>query len=239
MVFDQITQTWWYTTDDVEPIAPGAGFPRLTRPAPVPSTAAVQKYGGEIPVTREHKLRNNFNAVNDNLVVLRNTVVRKFDSLAIAALAAAPVPTMAGVDLTTATSAQIWAMFVAARGAIRNIPGLGYRPNTVVLNDVNADELLANENFVKLLQQDEDNPRIVRDATLGRVGGMDFYQTDLQPLGTAYVTDSGRVGRVSDEEPLSTVVYNEPHEQTDYVQAWRSGVHYVENPKAALKLTGL
>ncbi|MCA1572817.1 MAG: hypothetical protein LC798_21495 [Chloroflexi bacterium] len=151
VVYDQVTQADLFTDRDVEVIAPGAEFPLLTAAAPVPKTAAVDKWGGRVKISDESRDRNQIDVLNRELTRLRNTIVRKVDTVAIAALDAAALNTYVGVDFTAATSAQIIAVWIAASGLVNN-PDMGYETSAVFLNPTQADEMMGNEGLLKLLQ---------------------------------------------------------------------------------------
>ncbi len=236
VVYDQATESDLFLQRDVEPVAPLSEFPILTDTAPTPKTASVTKWGGRILISDEARDRNNVAIFVREMTKLRNTVVRKVDTVAIAALDAAPVNTMVGTDWTAATAAQIIANLVDAIGLINN-PDNGYVASALFLNPVQADELLKNTDLVKMLQA-EPPGRPVRDATVGRLLGLDIFKSNRVTAGTARVVADG-VGAISDETPMAVETYREPGIQGTYIQASRRLVPYVTDPKAATSLTGI
>lgn len=245
IVFDQVTGADLFLDTDVEEIRPGGNFPDLTDSAPNPKTAATAKYGGQVTIFRENITRNRWDVLNRELTKLRNTVIRKTDTVAIAALDASPIQTMVGVDLTTATSAQIIAMLAAAKGLIDNLD-MGYDADLVLVNPLQGDEMVSNENLLKILQSD--GPGFgggapLRTGQLGRILDMDVAKTNRIPAGTMRVVASGVIGGLSQEEGqgVLTNVYatdrSGPKDQ--HVQAWRPIVPYITDPKAAVSVSGV
>lgn len=245
LIYDQLTATDWFLSDDVEEIRPLAQFPDLTSTAPNPKIAASAKYGGQITIARETRLRNRWDVVMREMTKLRNTVVRKKDTVAIAAIDAAPIQTGSGVDISASTAEQVIAMFAAAKGLIDNLE-MGYDADMILLNPVQADELLSKTAFLQLLQTD--GPSVgggspLRTGFLGRILDMDIVKTNRQAITTGKVVDSRMLGGISQEEGngVLTNIYETDRSgpKDTHVQGWWPGLVYVSDPKAAVALTGL
>lgn len=239
VTYDQVTTSDLFTDRDVEAIRPGAEFPMLTSSAPTPKVGAVEKYGGEVRITREQRNRNRWDVVNREFTKLRNTVVRKVDAIAIAALDAAPLNTHVGVDFTTATTAQKIAALVAAIGLINN-PDNGYIATAAFLNPTQADEMMADVELIKLLQP-EGPSQPLRTGNVGRMLDIDFFKSNRVAAGTMYVVAGGQVGAISQEEGdgVLTDAYEDKHTQASHIQGWRPIVPFVTDPKAVTKVTGI
>ncbi len=245
LVYDQLTSTDWFTASDVEEIRPLADFPDLTDTAPNPKVAASAKYGGQITISREARRRNRWDLVIQELTKLRNTVVRKKDTIAVAAIDAAPILTASGVDLTSATSAQIITMLAAAKGAIDNSE-MGYDADMVLWNPTQGVELIGNENLLKVLQSDGPGPGSgspLRTGRLGRILDMEMVTSPRITAGTARVVASHQLGGISQEEGSGvltrTYLKDRSGPEDTVVQAWWPGLVYVSDPKAALSLSGV
>lgn len=245
IIFDQLVATDWFLDDDVEEIRPLANFPDLTASAPNPKTASSKKYGGQVTIARETKRRNRWDVVVKSMTKLRNTVVRKKDTIAVAAIDAAPVQTLAGVDIGSSTSAQIIAMAATAKGMIDNLE-MGYEADLVLLNDLQAVELLSNENLLKLLQADGPGTgggSPLRTGKLGRILNMDWAHSPRITAGTMRVIDSRMAGGISQEEGngVLTNVYETDRSgpKDTHVQGWWPGLVYITDPKAVVNVSGV
>lgn len=243
VIFNQITGSFLYADRDAESIRPGAAFPKTTHTLGNPSVATIEKFGLEGEITREDINRNNWPVMRDLLTVLANTVVRKVNTQAIAALDAAPIQTLVGVDLTSATVAQIVSVFATARSMIEDLD-LGYDGLEIsaYFHPTQATELLSNVDLLKLLQAE--GPELpARSGNIGRLMGIQSFKTNRVAAGTARFVASGIVGTVHQEEGQGvltntyTIPEKGPNDQA--VQAWRPVTFAVRHPKAAVSVSGL
>lgn len=237
VLFDQVTANDVFLARDVEAIRPGQEYPILTDTAPTPKLAAIEKWGGRIYITDENRDRNAYDVFARETRKLANTVIRKVDDVAIAALQAAPINTFVGSDWTAATGAVMIANLIDGSGLI-NDPDMGYGADLVLLNPVQFNELLKNKDFRDAMQANSENS-LLREGIIGTFMGMTFGRSNRIVAGTGYLLSSGLVGGISDEVPLGTKVYREEGEDATYIQSGRRVVPYVTDPKAATQLTGI
>lgn len=237
VMYDQLSDNDLFLLRDVQQIAPGGEYPILTDEAPIPKVAAVSKWGGRVFVTDEARDRNAFDVARRQLTKLMNTIVRKVDTVAIAALAASPTRTFVGSDWTSASADTIIANLINAAGLVNN-PDLGYVVDTVLLNPIQADELLMNKDFRAALQAASPTS-ILRDGTLGRMLNMDFYKSNRVAAGTAWIVQKGQIGGISDEVPMATKTYRQEDSDKTWIQGARRVVPYVTDPLAAVAVSGI
>jgi hypothetical protein len=237
VIYDQVTAGDFFLARDVEKINPGGEYPILTDTAPTPLVAAVDKWGGQIFITDEQRDRNATDVFARETRKLANTIIRKVDTVALAALAAAPVNPVSGTDWTAATGAAMIANIIDAAAAI-NDPDMGYIANLVILNPVQFNELLKNKDFRDAMTNGVEGS-ILRDGVIGQFLGMDFARSNRVTAGTGYIAAGGMVGGISDEVPLTTEVYREPGNDSTFVKSNRRLVAWVSDPKAATILTGI
>ena len=246
VAYDQALGTNAYLDRDVRAIRPGADFPSLTEDRLAAIVAAVDAYGGEVPITRQVINRGDTRAVDRVLVKLSNTIVRKVDAVGVSALAAAPTNIRtAAVGWATATWQQMIADLVAAAGLVENIEA-GYDATVVVLNPVNADQLLlaasvASPSIIVAPPQSSTDA-IVTNGSVGTITalGLRIFKSLRTAAGTGYViAGGGQLGELGEEEPLSTNVYEVPRNRTIFVQGWRAVVPMITDPKAATRLVSL
>lgn len=237
VIYDQVTENDLFLTRDVQQIAPGAEFPNLTDEAPTPKMAAVAKWGGRVFVTYEQRDRNDLNVLNREMTKLSNTIVRKVDTVAIAALAASPHLAFVGTDWTAAADNVILSQLVDAF-ALVNDPDMGYQVDTVLLNPTQAADMLKNKSLRDALGPTAQEA-IVRGASLGRLLNADFYSSNRVTAGTAWALMRRTVGGISDEQPLAQRTYDQPENERIWTQASRRLVPYVTDPLCVVQLTGI
>lgn len=236
VLYDEVTANDLYTARDAQEIAAGGEYPILTDEAPVPKMASVRKWGGRIFITDEQRDRNELNVLNRELTKLRNTIVRKVDSVAFAALDASPKLTLTGADWSNTANDPI-AQIVDARAMV-NDQDLGYEVDTAIINPAQEADLLKRDDFRKTLSPASQDA-IVRGANIGQIMTIDFIKSNRVPAGTAWILQRRIVGGISDEQPLASKTYRQEDSDKTWVQASRRLVPYVTDPKAVVKLTSI
>lgn len=235
--FDQVTATDLFLSRDVKPIRPGAEYPVLADQIPTPLIAATTNWGGRVHITDADVRRNRIDVFRRVLTKLRNTIVRKVDTVAIATLAAAPILTYAFGGQWSNTATDIFAGLESARLLV-DVLDMGYELDTLVINPTQNANLLSRADVRQafgLTAQES----IVRGASVGRILNMDVYFSNRVAAGTGYLLQRGVVGGISDEVPLNTKTYRQEDSDKTWVQGGRMFVPYVTDPKACVKLTGL
>jgi len=235
--YDQVGANDLYLERDVEPIRPGAEYPILTDTAPIPKVAAVTKWGGRVFVTDENRDRNRYDVLNRELTKLANTIIRKVDAVAIAALDAAPILTLAGAPWTAAAAETVVGHLVDARALVDDAD-MGYAVDALLVNPASEAALLKKKEFRDALQASSPTA-ILRDGTLGRVMSLDVFKSNRVPVGSAYVLQRRVVGGISDEAPLATKTYREEGADKTWLQGARRLVPYVTDPLAVVRITGI
>lgn len=236
-IYDQVTSADLYTDKDVEIIAEGSAIPVLDDSAPNPKLAGAAAYGGAFKVTDQNRDRNQIDVFNRGVRKLSNTIVRKVDGVAIAALDAAPIGTFAGTDWTAATGAQMIANLIDA-GEVINALEMGYVVDSVALHPTQFNELLKNDDFRKAMQASSPNA-ILRDGMIGTFLGWAFGKSYRITAGTGYLGSSQMAGFISDEKPLTTEIVPWRLHRSTYITGYRDVLMGVTDPKSVVKLTGI
>lgn len=237
VLFDQVTANDLFLTRDVQSIQPGDEYPILTDEAPAPRLAAVEKWGGRVFVTDEQRDRNQYDVFARETRKLGNTIVRKVDNVGIAALQAAPINQVTGVDWTTAAGSAMIANLIDGAQKI-NEADLGYTVDLAILNPVQFGELLKNKDFRDAMQVNT-GANLLAEGIIGSFMGMAFGQSNRVTAGTGFLLAGGQVGSISDEVPLGTKVYREEGKDATFIQGGRRVVPYVTDPMAAVQLNGI
>lgn len=242
VVYDQVTGGYVFLDRDVEAIQPGAEFPLLTGADLLAKVASVEKYGGAVEFTKEAIQRNRIDLLNNRLTQLRNTIVRKADSVAIGVLDAAPINNAVGTDWTAATGEQVIANMITAIGLINN-PDNGYVASDGFLNPTQADEIMAKKDVRDAMQAPGDPGRVLRTGTLGDILNVTWHKSNRIPAGELRVVASGSVGGISDEDAVGTQVFpwqtDQTRRQVSTLMGWRSFAPFVTDPLAVTRMTGI
>lgn len=237
VIYDQVTTNDTNLSRDVEKITPAGEYPILSDTAPTPKVASVDKWGGRIMITDEQRDRNAIDVFVRETQRLANTIMTKVDSVALAAVAAAPVNTLTGTDWTAATGAAMIANLIDASSLIGDNE-MGYAADLVVLHPTQFNELLKNSDFRVAMTQFTEGS-LLREGLIGNFLGMNFIRSNRVTAGTAYVLAARMIGGISDETPLATEVYRKPDIDATFIQSSRRLVPYVTDPKAAVLVSGI
>jgi len=238
VIYDQLTGSDnLYTERDVQAIEPGSEFPLTDVGELAPKVAAVSKWGGAGIVTYEAARRDARDVLNRKLTRIRNTIVRKVDTVAIAALNAAPVGGAVGTDWSNTTTRDAIGDIARATNTIDNLD-LGYVADTVLVNPTQELELFLDKNIRDAVPKESaSNP--ITSGRLNGLMGLTWYASNRVPLGTAYVLASTQAGSLHDELPLYSRVVDQPERERYLIQAARVTVPVITDPLAVYRLTGL
>ena len=241
VVYDEIAENELYLDRDIQRVAPGQEFPVVNSSRRAPKIAEVEKWGGKYFITYEARDRNDTVVFRNHNVKLGNTIVRKHNQRAVAAIEAAiagtgGASTFVGNDWsaylpvgmapnTTAPAASPHADFAKAQ-LLADQRELGINFDTLAVNPVNATEL-----------------RLGYEGRLSQVladnGIEEMFVTNRITAGTAYIFAANQVGQMRNEQPLATQTWDEEKTQKLWTQASVRSVMFVDNPYAVMKITGI
>lgn len=239
VIYDQLTGSDnLYTDRDVQAIEPGSEFPLTDVGELAPKVAAVSKWGGAGIITYEESRRDARDVLNRRLTRIRNTIVRKIDTVAIAALNAAPINGAVGTDWSDPTGRDAIGDIARATNKIDN-QDLGYSADTVLINPTQELELFLDSSIRSALPKENSASNPIASGRLQGLMGLTWYASNRVPLGTAYVLASTQAGTLHDEMPLYSRVVDQPDRERYLVQAARVTVPVVTDPLAVYRLTGL
>lgn len=240
VIYDQVLDAGHlFAARDVQEIEPGAEFPLTGAADPTPLTAAVKKWGGAVPITYEEERRDRRDVLARRTTQLRNTVLRKVDTVAVATLDAAPLQTQAASGDWTTAATDIISDIETAKNKL-DVMDMGYEADIVLLNPAQVLDIRKDADIRSALPR-ENRARNLLDlgaADLDGLLGLTWIPSNRVTAGTAYVADSRSVGGISDELALYTRVVNQPERERYLIQAARPTVPYVTDPKAVVKITG-
>jgi hypothetical protein len=238
VVFDQLTSTGeFFTERDVEAIAPGAEFPIVSEGVAEPLVARVTKWGAAGIVTYEEIDRDRRDVLARLLVKIRNTIVRKVDSVALATLDRAPVQTMTASGAWNNAGTDVIGDLEAARVMIDE-QDMGYTADLCIINPRTKLDLKRNPGIREALPRENMGANLLGGADLGQLLGFRWAISNRVPAGTIWVTSAKVVGSISDEVPLYSRVIDEPRNERRLIMAGRRVVPFITDPRAAVRITG-
>ena len=165
-----------FLAKDPEAVNPGAQYPRATETRGSAAIATVKKWGEDVPLTDETIKR-----LKGIMRKLSNTMVRKVDSVAMAAAAAA-------ITLYQAQTAD-WAggtadpfldvMLADAKGATLED---GFEYDTLILTDVLYARMVSNQKVINGLARESAN-NVTADGQVLSIAGKTILRTSHLPAG--------------------------------------------------------
>jgi len=237
-----------------EAIAAGEEYPQSTMAGPPYALAGVAKWGLDVMVTFEAIRRLNFDVIPRASTKAQNSVIQKVDTVALAAIAAAPINTLAATAAWSTGSADILLDLETAVGGIID-KQQGYMPNSLVVTTGRFVSITSNTKIQTALRRETlDNPIYqglsgitsngndpAAAATGFRIAGLDVFAvpTANMPVGTtALVLDRNILGGMADEVPMAVRPILQDDLERWRIRASRITVPFVMEPAACTSITG-
>ncbi|GGL09676.1 major capsid protein [Nocardia jinanensis] len=224
-----------YTADDVVERAPGDEYQAVRAIDPEYRLAAVRDYGAKVSVTDEEIARGDISALNNKMLQLSNTLLRKLNVKALEAIDAA------GPASLVATAA--WDTFVTVG------PDTGITPNAErPLADMMRARLAAEQDRLGITldtlvtsPQDATNLSIGYGVELTQVlaaARLTLVTNPYIPEGRVYLTAKGKAGTVGFEAPLTVDIIDKRENREKIVQVYAVPAYAVDRPQAVKVVTG-
>lgn len=224
-----------FFTSAVEKRTPGAEYKVVEGVEPEPKLALVEDWGGKFQVTDEQRTRNDVSYLDLQTTQLANTIIRKLDTAAMAAIEEAVVPDNEVVfdtdwsnlvfvgpstDLTPSVDRPT-AHFSAAQ-LESDLQELGVHHDLLIVNPVQAHELRTAyaEGLDDMLTS----------------AGLSMFANPRVPEGSPYVVEKGMVGTVGFEAPLTIDTWDDRATRSTWVQGYAVPAFAVDRPYAAKKI---
>ncbi len=170
-----------FLAKDPEAVNPGAQYPRTTEVRGAAAIAAVKKWGEDVPLTDEAIGRLKGNALERVLRKLSNTMIRKVDTLAMAAAAAAITleQTQAAAWDSANADPFLDVMLADAKGAELDE---GFEYDTLILTDVLYARMVSNQKVINGLARESSN-NVTADGEILSIAGKSIVRTNRLPDG--------------------------------------------------------
>jgi hypothetical protein len=239
---------------DAEEVGVRAEFPR-TGWTEALLTAAVRKFGLEVPISFESIRRNQMDQIMRAQIKLANAVVKFVDTQAMTLLTTdgAISTSAASGDWSTAAT-DIVADIANARKVITD-QNEGYEGDTMILNPAQELDLLLDADIRNALPRETSTTNaVMQGRPIPIMGIRTLLVTPQLTAGTVFILNGGIVGTIADEQPdaqegyvgyapaggpsLYAKVYEETGRDEKIVRAARFPAMWIAEPKAAYKITG-
>jgi hypothetical protein len=232
-----VVQASDFYTADVEKRAPGGEYKVVEGVDPDPKLAVVADWGGKFQVTDEQRVRNAVSYLDQQTTQLANTLARKLDVAAIAAIEAA-------LDSSNVITGHSWDSLVFV-GPLTAITPSANRPTAdfsaaQLASDlqelgVHHDLLIVHPNHAAALRTAyaEDLDDMLKSA------GLELFANPRMTPGVAYVCERGQVGTVGFEFPLDVFSWPEPSTRSTWIQGFVVPAFAVDRPFALKKLVSI
>ena len=237
LLYHVVKASDFYTANDVERRAPKTEYRVVEGVNPEAKLAPLTDWGGKFAVSDEEKNRNNISLVDQSTTQLANTIARKLDIAALAAIDAAVTGenTVTGNDwgglvtvgdpsTHTSNADRPTADFSAAQLA-SDLQELGVRHDLLIVHPNQAHAL-------RVGYGDQ------LDAVL-KSAGLTLFANPRVTAGTGYLVEKGKAGIVGFEQPLTVEVYDDRAIRSTWIQGYCVPAFATERPYAVKKLTGL
>lgn len=244
-----------FADEDPSVVAEGGEIPIVTGKDGVPKAAFTVKLGAGIEITRETRDRNRVDKVNQRMEQVRNTFVRAWERRMFDALNAAAVPTQAASAAWGTTTTNIRSDVLTALRAVReaNLSGaapgpnvddyLGFEPDTIVMSTRTEAKFFNNTSVVEVYKNGGslDMKQPMYTGTLERTFmGLRVLTSRFMKDDFVWIMERKTVGGYSDERPLGvTPLYEDRPREVWRADAVRRTAIFVDQPKAAIKITGI
>ena len=235
-----------FAVREPESIKPGAEYPLTTITDPDLQTAVTVKWGLDSLITDESISRSAMDPIVRSVQKLRNSVVRKVDSVALSLVSARVTQEQAVATPWTADGAKILRDILLADAKIES-HDRGYVADTLIVDPELAAYMATSPGVLDAQTRDGDNA--LYTGVLGTIAGKTVMRTNHLPSGTrALLLDRNALGGIADESLRSEGYSGAPvqvkqirEDRTDEwrIRARRVCVPYVTNPLAAIRFTGV
>jgi len=190
----------------VEAVGAGAEYPYANTPTGTAAIAAVSKWGQKVPVTDEEIARNVYAGatIDRNLRKTVNSIIQQVDSVTMSAIQSA-----VGANVFSVTGSGGGAWTAATPTMLRDIlrakaivfgKNLGYKPDTIVVNDTAYAYMMSDTAITNALRREDSNNPVytgqieVIAGLVIVVAGSNYF------TGGPIILDSTQLGGMADEQ---------------------------------------
>lgn len=239
VLYDEVTENDLYASDDPREIAPGDEFPLVQDSQGDPKVAAVTKRGSAFPLTYEAVRRDQRDTLNRGLIKLRNSSVKKHDTVTMAKLHAANTRSGNAAAEWDDPAADVFSDLFTGVNAVEE-SDLGYQIDTAIVNPAHVLALLKRKDVRDALPKEN---TAINPITSGKLTGLcgipNWIVTNRQLRSTVTLLTRGVAGSIRDEVPFYSRTVDEETRERYLIMAGRVSVPIVTDPLAVYELEGV
>lgn len=238
VLYDQVTQNELYTDRGVEERAAGAEYAIVGSERGAPKVAKSEDWGGKFSITDEAVRRNDKIHFDNQTQRLANDIVNKVNSRAVATLEAA----IAGLSGAGVVPGHDWSNVTLSGTAPTPNNERPFADFATVQLAADREELGVVYDLWIINPQEKRNLRIAYGPDLPEIlkdSGLEIFDSNRVPEGTAYGVARGQVGFLDYEQGLTTETWREQATKRNWVQSSVLPIMGVTNPYSIKKITGL
>lgn len=239
-----------FANDDPEIIDQLGEYPLTDTAGAVTNLAASLKRGYASLISDEDVKRNRIDVVNRKLRKLANRLVFSFDAVGLSAIGSAVTQTQAASAAWNVAGADQF-LDLLLSGAQVDALNQGYNVDSVVADPIHWARLVAS--IAKLFAGAMDYADILKNGTILEIAGLSLMKSTNLPSGVnVMVADSTVLGSIGWED-LGGNYMGDPSDPLDIeskrlrmeendgwkIQVRKTGVPMVQEPNAAVKVTGV
>lgn len=238
------------TNRTVEAVGAGSEYPMAAMPTGTGAIASVSKWGQKVRVTDEEIARNVYagQTIDRSLRKTVNSIIQQVDSVTMSAISSAVTASVAATGATWITGTPVILRdILRAKAAVFGL-NLGYKPDTLVVND-NAYAFMMSDTAITNALQRETSTNPVYTGQIEVIAGLTIVVAGSNYFGAPMVLDSTQLGGMADEtdsapgyavSDLAVEVKSIRLEANDAwdLQGRRKTVPIVQEPGAACSITG-
>lgn len=243
-----------FLNDDAEVVAEYAEIPISNMEFGKVKSLIGHKTALGVSISLEQRRFNKLDPVAQQVEALKNTMVRTSVRASLSAFDNANVPTLnVGTKWEEPTANPLGDIRAAKRMISQAKPEgedtslFGYKPDTLVIAESTLEAALEHESAQKFFigNMAAENP-IFKGITPSILSQLRIVTSSWLEEDEIYVMEAGKAGFFSDSIPLDTTPLYSPHGENGYggatqswrVDAFRTRIIAVDNPKAVVKIEG-
>lgn len=205
-----------YLAKDPEAVNAGGQYPRSAETRGSAAIASVKKWGQDIPLTDERIKRERGMALERTLIKVGNTVVKKVDTVALAAAGAAVTQHQVQTAAWSAAGADPFLDVMLADSQVEALDE-GFETDALILTDVLYARMVANEKVINGLARESANT-VTSTGEVLAIAGKRLLRTNRLPAGVdRLLVDTRQFGALGYEDLESPEYEGDP---ANGVETW-------------------
>ncbi|MFI6986031.1 hypothetical protein ACIBSV_46765 [Embleya sp. NPDC050154] len=242
-----------FAENDPDVVAEFAEIPATLGSEGTPKVARAVRRALSLKISQEMLDEDNIDRVNKQMQQIRNSTIRAWEDTFLSLFRTnSAVPTMAATTGAWATATNVRKDLAEAKFLVRNADAdtsngtgqnkFGFDPDTIIISNRIAADLEQNDDMWKLVLSSplaSENPAY--NGSLPRtLAGLRIVRSWRMPDTEAIILQSKVVGGIADSRPLRvTPMYEDKPRETWRSDVSRKSAMFLDEPKAALRITGL